>query len=123
MVVIAVLEFFLDLEDHLEIVSSLYDYFKLHNVKKTYEGSSLRKPITTCWSGHYFAVNVIEKNKEKIIETLEKCSTWRAINGSQRTTASALKHHADDPKFTHINAMLDEALGLIDKEIKHVSLQ
>ena len=96
LIVIADIESFIELGNHLGIVSSLYDFFKLHNIKKAYEGAALHKLITMCWSGHYFAIQTIAKNKKEIIEAREKCSTWHGINGSQHTAAVGLKHQVDD---------------------------
>lgn len=50
-----------DVEDLFQHATSLYEFFKIHDVKKKYSGShTLKRLIETRWSGHHASIKVSE---------------------------------------------------------------
>ena len=61
----------MELSDFFQLIQDLYNFFKIPQIDKLYEGQTLKRLITTRWDGHFSSLKVISKYVEEIRATLK----------------------------------------------------
>lgn len=78
----------IEVQDFFELVGGLYTFFQLNAVKELYSGRyTLKRLITTRWSGHLNAVKVIKECYHEILQALEAATTEKKLKPEQRVKA------------------------------------
>ena len=88
--------------DVYSLVVNLYDYFKLGEVNKLTDGQTLRKLISTRWSGHLLSLDVIKSNFNMLCNVFADLTTNRNVSHEWRIRAIGLLREVQDEKI-HIS--------------------
>ena len=70
----------LQLGDFFQLNQELCNFFKIPQIDKFYEVTTLKKLITIRWDGHFSSLKVISKCLDDIHTTLKKCNTSTSVN-------------------------------------------
>jgi hypothetical protein len=104
----------LELSDFFQLNQGLYTFFKIPQINKFYEGDTLKKLITTRWTGHLSSLKAISKCIEEIQETLKKCSVSRAVDSEHRSKAKGYLHSLKMPVNIFLISFMMDVLSLLD---------
>ena len=96
--------------DFMETIRGLYDFFKLSNVRKLYDGQTLKRLIETRWSGHLLALRIIKRNYQKIKSALEQATTARSLKPEQRASARGYLEELIKPTNIYLLHFLSDIL-------------
>ena len=65
--------------DHFSTLFALYEFFKLNEVRKLYEGDTLKRLIDTRWSGHFNSIEVVFNGKVNTTSKEQSHSSLKLI--------------------------------------------
>ena len=104
----------LQLSDFFQLNQDLYNFFKIHQIDKFYEGVTLKRLITTRWEGHFSSLKVISKSLEEIRTTLKKCLVSITIDSEYRAKARGYLSSLEQPVNIFLVSLMMDVLSLLN---------
>lgn len=104
----------LELSDFFQLNQDLYNFFKIPQIDKLYEGLTLKKLITTRWDGYFSSLKVISKCLEDISTTLKKCLVSRSVDPEYRAKARGYLSSLKQPVNIFLITFMMDVLSLLN---------
>ena len=97
-------------------ISSLYTFFKKIHIRALYHGETLKRLLTTRWSGHREAVARLKGNYKEVIEALNtaRLTGTKKIDSTDVALATGLLTMMTDDEWIVLTYFLNEILELVD---------
>ena len=89
-------------------------FFKLNNVRASYDGTSLKRLVDTRWSGHLDAAKSFENNYVEIRKTSKSSTTNKTLEQEQRASADGLLTQISKRVFVSLNCYIGKILKIMD---------
>ena len=103
----------MELSDFFQLIQDLYNFFKIPQIDKLYEGRTLKRLITTRWDGHFSSLKVISKYVEEIRATLKECRTSRSVDPENRAKAKGYLTSLEEPVTIFLMTFVMDVLKLL----------
>ena len=103
----------MELSDFFQLIQDLYNFFKIPQIDKLYEGRTLKRLITTRWDGHFSSLKVISKYVEEIRATLKECRTSRSVDPENREKAKGYLTSLEEPVTIFLMTFVMDVLKLL----------
>ena len=100
--------------DFFQLIEDLYNFFKILQINKLYEGLSLKRLITTRWDGHFCSLKVISKSMEEIRTTLKACQTWTSVDSEYCARAKGYLTSLEEPVTIFLKTFIMDVLNSLN---------
>ena len=104
----------IELSDFFQLIEDLYNFFKIPQINKLYEGLTLKRLITTRWDGHFCSLKVISKSMEEIRTTLKACQTSTSVDSEYRVKAKGYLTSLEEPVTIFLMTFMMNVLKLLN---------
>lgn len=98
-----------------EQIKMIYDFFQRYKVKQIYEGTQLKRLISTRWAGHFKATVAVLKNYREVIAALReiKSHAGRKFDADTKVLADGILRSITTTEFVFMMISLHDLLEII----------
>ena len=98
-------------------VSSLYTFFKKTHIRALYDGNTLKRLLTTRWSGHREAISRLKENYHSVLDALQHARMPKEsmkIDSTDVALATGLLTMIMEDRWIVLTYQINEILELVD---------